>query len=84
MTNKWFTLFLKDWKQYTTIQGIKSDQNSIDYGVSQGSLLASLLLIIFINDLHSAVQFSAAHHSADDMNFLLSDYILLKKSQQTY
>ena len=36
--NKWFQSFLKDRKQYTTIQGITSDQNSIDYGVPQGSV----------------------------------------------
>ena len=75
ITNKWFKSFLKFRKQYTTIQGIKSDQNSIDYGVPQGSVLGPLLFIIFINDFHSAIQFSTVtvHHFADDANLLLSD-----------
>ena len=73
ITNKWFKSFLKFRKQYTTIQGIKSDQNSIDYGVPQGSVLGPLLFIIFINDFHSAIQFIAVHHFADDTNLLLSD-----------
>ena len=55
ITNKWFKSFLKDRKQYTTIQGIKSEPNSIDYGVPQGSALGHLLFIIFINDFHSAI-----------------------------
>ena len=33
IANKWFKSFLKDRKQCTTIQGIKFDQNLIDYGV---------------------------------------------------
>ena len=33
ITNKWFEPFLNDGKQYATIQGIKSDQNSIGYDV---------------------------------------------------
>ena len=78
ITNKWFESLLNDRKQYKTIQGIKSDQNLIDYGVPQGSILGPLLSIIFVNDLHSAIEFSAVHHSADDANLFLFDYSLLK------
>ena len=78
IANKWFKSFLKDRKQCTTIQGIKSDQNLIDYGVPQGSALGPLLFIILINNFHSAIQFSTVHHFADDTNLLLSDYSLKK------
>ena len=45
-----------------TIQVIKSDQNSIDYGVPQGSALDLLLFIVFINDFDNAIELSAVHH----------------------
>ena len=78
ITKKWFKSFLKDRKQYITIQGIKSDQELIDYGVTQGFVLGPLLFIIFINDFHSAIHFSAVHHFADDTNLLLSDCFLMQ------
>ena len=78
ITKKWFKSFLKDTKQHITIQGIKSDQELIDYGVSQGFVLGPLLFIIFINDFHSAIHFSAVHHFADDTNLLLSDCFLIQ------
>ena len=56
LTNKWFNSFLKGRQQYTTIQGVKSEQDSINYGVPQGSVLGPLLFIIFINDLHNAIK----------------------------
>ena len=78
ITNKWFKSFLKNSKWYITIQGIKSEQISIDYGVPQGSVLGPLLFIIFVNDFHSAIRFSAVYCFANDTNLLLSDYSLTK------
>ena len=80
ITSKWLKSFLKDRKQHATIQGIKSDQNSTDYSVPQGSVLVLLLFIIFINDFHSAIQFIAVQHFADNTN-LLSDYSFKKLSK---
>ena len=71
--NKWFQSFLEDRKQFTSVQGSKLAEKPIKYGLSQGSLLGLLLFILFINDLHKAVQVSSVHLFADDTNLLLID-----------
>ena len=78
VANKWFQSFLEDRKQFTSLQGSKSAEKPIKYGVPQGSVLGLLLFILFINDLHKAVEFSSVHHFADDTNLLLIDKSLKK------
>ena len=78
VANKWFQSFLEDRKQFTSLQGSKSAEKPIKYGVPQGSVLGPLLFILFINDLHKALEFSSVHHSADDTNPLLIDKSLKK------
>ena len=77
-SNKWFRSFLEDRKQHTAINRAKSFDKPISIGVPQGSILGPILFILFINDLHKAVEFSSMHHFADDTNLLLTEKSLKK------
>ena len=68
--NKWFKSYLKNRKQYVSVNGIDSQSITILHGVPQGSVLGPLLFLIYINDLHSAIKFSSVYHFADDTNLL--------------
>ena len=69
--------FLTNRKQYTSINGYDSTLQDITHGVPQGSVLGSLLFILFINDLYTSVKTSKVHHFAGDTNFLF-----INKSQK--
>ena len=66
--NDWFKSYLSDRKQFVSINGYNSDLMPVDCGVPQGSVLGPLLFLIYINDLHKAIQYCKLHHFADDTN----------------
>ena len=66
--NDWFKSYLSDRKQFVSINGYNSDLMPVDCGVPQGSVLGPLLFLIYINDLHKAIQYCKVHHFADDTN----------------
>ena len=71
VANKSFQSFLENRKEFTSVEGSKSAEKPIKYGVLQGSLLGPLPFIFFINDLHKAVELSSIHNVAEDTNLLL-------------
>ena len=73
ITKNWFSSYLKDRKQFVTINGFKSSLKNINFGVPQGSVLGPLLFLIYINDLNLSVKNSIVHHFADDTNLLCID-----------
>jgi len=51
VTLNWFKIYLSNRKQFVSINGMNSDQESVNYGVIQGSTLGPLLFLIYINNL---------------------------------
>ena len=56
--------------QFVSINGYNSSLADVKYGVPQGSILGTLLIFIYINDLHVAIKYSVVHHTADDTNLI--------------
>ena len=64
--------------QFTTVNKCQSSKNYLKFGVPQGSVLGAVLIILFIYDLHKAVEFSPVHHFADDTKLILIDKSMKK------
>lgn len=73
ITNKLFHSYLSHRKQYTLVNGQKSDYQQILCGVPQGSTLGPLLFLIYINDFHQASNFEL-NLFADDAYLCMSNY----------
>ena len=67
---EWFRSYLQNRKQYVDLDGTNSDVRSISHGVPQGSILAPLLFLLFINDLPYCSDFFKFTLFADDSNLL--------------
>ena len=68
----WFKSYLTKRRQFVEINNAQSETLFNKYGVPQGSVLRPLLFLIYINDIHSATNYSDIHHFADDTNLLYS------------
>jgi len=66
-----FTSYLTKRKQYTVVNGAKSNCRNIACGIPQGSTLGPLLFIIYINDLPLCSKFKTILY-ADDTYLSLS------------
>ena len=74
----WLESFLIGRHQFTHIKDRSSSKLPITRGVPQGSVLGPLLFLLYINDLHKAIQHSSVHHFADDTNLLYTNNSLKK------
>ena len=78
---KWFESYLKGRNQKTEINGIFSDPRLVPCGVPQGSILGSLLFLLYINDMEAAVSCQLILY-ADDSALLVSGKDVNKIEQQ--
>ena len=69
--NKWLESYLAKHKQFVSVNGFESSTSSITCGVQQGSVLGSLLFLIYIHDLHVVIKHCKVHHFADKTNLLI-------------
>ena len=64
----WFRSYLSKRKQYISINGQSSELLDITCGVPQGSVLGTLLFLIYINDLPNVSEVLNFYLFADDTN----------------
>lgn len=69
VVNDWIKSYLSNRYQSVEINNIRSVEKEIIKGVPQGSILGPLFFLVFINDLHNAVD-EAPILFADDTNLL--------------
>ena len=70
VSNDWFKSYLSNRNQYVSINGYESGLAALNCGVPQGSVLGSLLFLLYINDLNQAIKFCKVYHFADETNLL--------------
>ena len=64
----WFCSYLKDRKQYVSVNGHTSKDVKVTCGVPQGSVLGPLLFLVYINDLPTVSKILTFYLFADDTN----------------
>ena len=70
--NDLFRSYLKDRKQYVSLNGFDSSMEDITCGVPQGSTLGPLLFLLYINDFRLCLTETSSGHFADDTFIMYS------------
>ena len=70
---KWFQSYLSNRNSFVTLKNVFSDVGLINCGVPQGSILGSLLLLIYVNDLTKVVNETGSYYYAGDTFIFYQD-----------
>ena len=76
---KWIQNFLSNRTQRVIVNGTASEWSKVTSGIPQGSVLGSLLFVIFINDLPSNINYNT-YMFADDTKV----YNIITNDQSRY
>ena len=68
----WFESYLSNRKQFIKYGDKQTNIETITCGIPQGSILGSLLFLIFVNDLHRVTKYLDPIMFADDTNLFYS------------
>ena len=71
-TLNWLRSYLRNRRQYVSIDGATSTHRGVTYGVPQGSILGPLLFIIYINDIPEINKLAKFILYADDANIIVT------------
>ena len=63
---EWFTSYLSNRKQRTSCENELSEALPVTFGVPQRSILGSLLLLVYVNELPTVIEHSEVSLYADD------------------
>ena len=69
----WFENYLNDRKQFTVINGYKSNVKSFEADVPQGSVLGPLLFLVYINDIVDDIQCNIKLFADDTSLYVIID-----------
>ena len=71
--NMFFRSYLTNRRQYTVVNGVKSDFEYVKYSVPQGSVLGPLFFLLYINDIYRAISCYAVRLFADDASHIMGN-----------
>ena len=70
---RWFESYFSNRKQYVSIRNCNSSMSNISLGVPQGSVLGSVLFLLYIIDMYRSSNQMRFVHFADDTTVFASD-----------
>ena len=71
---RWFESYLSERYQFTVVNGEQSEMKPVTHGIPQGSILGTLLFLIYVNDITNASDVLKLVLFADDTNAFHSDF----------